>query len=162
MHSIVRKTGPTALILTRQNVKVLPGTAQSKREGVMKGAYIIRKETAPLELILLAAGSEVQHAVAAAEKIGPGVRVISVPCMSLFDRQSESYKEELLPKNFRKRIAMEAGVSGLWYKYVGLDGKVVSVDRFGFSAPGDIVMKELGMTADNLEKVARDYMAAHK
>jgi len=158
VHSLVRKNGPTALILTRQNVKVLPGSAASKREGTLKGAYIIKKETAPLSLIILAAGSEVQHAVAAAEELGAGVRVVSVPCMSLFDRQSAEYKESVLPKDFRKRVAIEAGVSGLWYKYVGLDGKVIGVDRFGFSAPGDIVMKELGMTKENLVKVASEYL----
>ena len=86
----------------------------------------------------------------AAEQLGPGTRVVSMPCMSIFDKQSDEYKEEVLPKSITKRIAMEAGVSGLWYKYVGLDGKVLGVDRFGFSAPGDITFRELKMTTDDL------------
>merc|ERR1719247_519259 len=92
----VRTNGPTALILSRQNLK----------------------------------------------QTGGGVRVVSMPCMERFDRQSDAYKAEVLPDSCRKRVAMEAGVSTMWYKYVGLDGKVIGVDRFGFSAPGDIVMSE--------------------
>ena len=96
--------------------------------------------------------------VAAAKQIGGGVRVVSMPCMERFDRQSDAYKAEVLPDSCRKRVAMEAGVSTMWYKYVGLDGKVIGVDRFGFSAPGDIVMAELGMTADNCAKEVKAYM----
>ena len=81
-----------------------------------------------------------------------------MPCMERFDRQSDAYKAEILPDSCRKRVAMEAGVSTMWYKYVGLDGKVIGVDRFGFSAPGDIVMAELGMTADNCAKEVKAYM----
>lgn len=94
----------------------------------------------------------------AADALGDGVRVVSMPCMDIFDRQPDSYKQEVLPKSCTKRVAMEAGVTSMWYKYVGLDGKVVGVDRFGFSAPGDIVMSELGMTADNLIKECKAYM----
>lgn len=159
VSSIVRKDGPTALILTRQAVPVLPGvSAADKRKGVLKGAYVIKKESGPLEAIIMATGSEVQHALAAAEALGGGIRVVSMPSFEIFERQSAEYKESVLPSACRKRVAIEAGVTGLWYKYVGLDGKVVGVDRFGFSAPGDIVMRELGMTADNLTKVAKDYL----
>jgi len=91
----------------------------------------------------------------AAKELGDGVRVVSMPCMERFDRQEDSYKEEVLPAACRKRVAIEAGASGMWYKYVGLDGKVIGVDRFGFSAPGDIVFKELGFTKDNLVSVAQ-------
>ncbi|GAB5031589.1 transketolase [Nannochloropsis oceanica] len=158
VSSIVRKDGPTALILTRQNVKQLPGTPAEKRAGVLKGAYIVKKESGPLKAIIMASGSEVQHAVEAAAALGEGIRVVSMPCMEIFERQSAEYKESILPADCRKRIAMEAGVTGLWYKYVGLDGKVIGVDRFGFSAPGPTVMKELGMTADNLVKEAKAYL----
>lgn len=159
VSSIVRKDGPTALILTRQAVPVLPGvSAADKRKGVLKGAYVLKKESGPLEAIIMATGSEVQHALAAAEALGGGIRVVSMPSFEIFERQSADYKESVLPSACRKRVAIEAGVTGLWYKYVGLDGKVVGVDRFGFSAPGDIVMRELGMTADNLTKVAKDYL----
>eukprot|EP00636_Phaeomonas_parva_P008354 CAMPEP_0118858320 /NCGR_PEP_ID=MMETSP1163-20130328/5052_1 /TAXON_ID=124430 /ORGANISM="Phaeomonas parva, Strain CCMP2877" /LENGTH=710 /DNA_ID=CAMNT_0006791769 /DNA_START=28 /DNA_END=2160 /DNA_ORIENTATION=- len=147
--SIEKQDGPTALILTRQNVPDLDvASAKDRRYGTLKGAYVLKKETAELDTIILAAGSEVQHAVKAAEELGDGVRVVSMPCMERFDRQSEDYKAEVLPKGV-KTIAMEAGVSGLWYKYAD---KVVGVDRFGMSAPGDIVMEKLGMTAANLVK----------
>merc|ERR1712187_207984 len=122
-----------------------------RRYGVLKGAYIIKKETANLDLILIATGSEVQHAIKAAEELGAGVRVVSMPCMERFDRQAEEYKLEVLPVGVKK-VAMEAGVSGLWYKYAD---KVVGVDRFGISAPGDIVMQKFGMTAEDLVKEAK-------
>lgn len=118
----------------------------TRREGTLKGAYVARQEEGDLDIIILATGSEVQHALKAAEG-NPGARVVSMPCMSVFERQSDDYKESVLPPSCTKRIAMEAGVSGLWYKYAS---KVVGVDRFGFSAPGDTVMSELGMTPENL------------
>merc|ERR1719482_2132227 len=150
-----RANGPTALILSRQN---LDQTGTTSREDTLKGGYVAVKETGDLKCIIIATGSELQHAVAAAKQIGGGVRVVSMPCMERFDRQSDAYKAEVLPDSCRKRVAMEAGVSTMWYKYVGLDGKVIGVDRFGFSAPGDIVMAELGMTADNCAKEVKAYM----
>jgi len=150
--SIERLDGPTALILTRQNVPDMNiASAKDRRYGTLKGGYILKRETAALELVLLATGSEVQHAVKAAEKLGAGVRVVSMPCMERFERQPDAYKSEVLPDGV-KTIAMEAGVTGLWYKYAD---KVVGVDHFGMSAPGDQIMEKLGMTADNLVKVAR-------
>jgi len=149
--SIENQKGPTALILTRQNVPDMNvASVAERRYGVLKGAYIMKKETAALEVILIATGSEVQHAVKAAEEIGAGARVVSMPCMERFDRQPDEYKAEVLPAGVKK-IAMEAGVSGLWYKYAD---KVVGVDRFGISAPGDTVMEKYGMTAANLVKEA--------
>ena len=147
VSSVTRKGGPTALILSRQNlVQNADMPAMERRTGSLKGAYVAKKETADLNLIIIATGSEVQHALAAAKDM-PGARVVSMPCMELYERQSDDYKESVLPSTCTKRIAMEAGVSGLWYKYAS---KVVGVDRFGFSAPGDIVMKELGMSSENL------------
>ncbi len=128
---------------------------RDRREGTLKGAYVAVKETAPLTHILLAAGSELQIAIDAAKELGSGVRVVSVPSFERFDRQSAEYKEQVLPSSVTKRVAIEAGVSGLWYKYVGLHGKVIGTDNFGFSAPGDTVMKEFGITKDNLVKVAK-------
>ena len=151
-----RTEGPTALILTRQVVPNLSfAPVETRREGVLKGAYILVKETAPLETILLAAGSEVQHAVAAAKELGAGVRVVSMPSMERFERQSAAYQEEVLPAACRRRVAIEAGVSDLWYRWVGLDGKVLGIDRFGISAPGNQVMEILGMTAANVVAAAR-------
>jgi len=154
--SIERKNGPTALILSRQNVRTLNEiSVKDRREGALKGGYIAIKETAPLTHILLGAGSELQWAVDAAKVLGPGVRVVSVPCFERFDRQSDDYKNSVLPASCTKRLAIEAGVTGLWYKYVGLNGKVIGTDKFGFSAPGDTVMKAFGINADNVVSVAK-------
>jgi len=150
------RTDPTVLLLTRQDLPDLASVpVAERREGVSRGGYITKRETGPLTLILLASGSELQHAMAAAEQLGSGVRVVSMPCMERFDRQPVEYREQILPSSCRRRVAMEAGVSGLWYKYVGLDGQVVGIDRFGLSAPGDTAMSELGMTAANLVRVAQ-------
>merc|ERR1712038_791947 len=149
VHSVTRKEGPTALIFSRQNMDQNDDMDfMARREGALKGGYVAKKETEDLEIIILATGSELQHAIKVGKDM-PGARVVSMPCTSVFERQSDEYKEEVLPSSCTKRIAMEAGVSGLWYKYAS---KVVGVDRFGFSAPGDIVMKELGMTAENLKE----------
>merc|ERR1712151_784539 len=147
VHSVTRKEGPTALIFSRQNLDQNDAMPyMERRAGALKGAYIAKKEEGDLDIIILATGSEVQHALKAAE-ILPGARVVSMPCMEIFERQSDDYKESIIPSSCTKRIAMEAGVTGLWYKYAS---KIVGVDRFGFSAPGDIVMKELGMSPENL------------
>lgn len=154
--SVDRKNGPTALIFSRQNVRTLNEIpVKTRREGTIQGGYVAIKETAALTHILLAAGSELQWACDAAKELGPGVRVVSMPCFERFDRQSQSYKDSVLPASCTKRVAIEAGVSGLWWKYVGLNGKVIGTDKFGFSAPGDIVMKEFGITKDNLVAVAK-------
>ncbi|CAN5682734.1 hypothetical protein BH09MYX1_BH09MYX1_59210 [soil metagenome] len=97
----------------------------------------------------MSAGSEVQHALAAAVTMGPGTRVVSMPCFSRFDRQPDAYREEVLPRSCRRRASIEATVTSTWAKYVGLDGVSVGIDRFGISAPGATVMKELGITAEN-------------
>lgn len=149
VHSVTRKDGPVALIYSRQNIAQNDDLDyMARREGAMKGAYIAKKEEGDLDLIIIATGSEVPHALEAAKDM-KGARVVSMPCMELYDRQSDDYKESVLPSSCTKRIAMEAGVTGLWYKYAS---KVVGVDKYGMSAPGDIVMKEYGMTAENLKK----------
>ena len=152
--SMERLDGPTALILSRQKVLSLNdyASAQTRRDGVAKGAYILKKEEGALECIILATGSEVEAALTAAKEIGAGARVVSAPCLERFDRQSAAYKEEVLPASCTKRAAIEAGVSGLWYKYVGLEGSVVGIDRFGISAPGNVVMDELGINPASLVK----------
>ncbi len=148
--------GPTLLALSRQavaNLNDIP--AQTRREGVLRGGYIAVPETAPLTHILLSCGSELQWAVAAAKQLGAGVRVVSVPSFSRFDAQPQSYRDSVLPTSCRKRVAIEAGVSNLWHKYVGLDGAVIGIDRFGLSAPGNIAMKELGITTEALVAAAK-------
>ena len=153
--AIERTDGPTLLALSRQNVPLLNDIpVETRRQGVLKGAYIAVKETAELTHILLGSGSELQHAIAAAKTLGAGVRVVSVPSFERFNRQSQEYKNEVLPPNIRKRVAIEAGVTPLWREYVGLDGKVIGIDRFGISAPGNIVMKELGITAESVVTAA--------
>jgi len=154
--ALARTDGPTLLALTRQNVPLLSDIpVQTRREGVQLGAYIAVRETAPLTHILLGAGSELQHAIAAAKTLGAGVRVVSVPCFERFNRQPAAYHEEILPSSCRKRVAIEAGVTGLWHQYTGLDGKVIGIDRFGLSAPGPTVMKILGITAEAVVAAAQ-------
>ncbi|MEJ6636735.1 MAG: transketolase [Akkermansiaceae bacterium] len=148
-----RTDGPTALILSRQKVLTLSQvSAETRRVGVRKGAYVLRKEEGALECIIMATGSEVEAALEAADQIGAGARVVSAPCLERFDRQSAEYREEVLPAACRKRVAIEAGVSGLWHKYTGFDGAVVGIDRFGISAPGDVVLDTLGMNAETIVK----------
>ncbi len=155
--AVDRNHGPTALILSRQAVPMLNDVSvKDRREGVLKGGYIAKRETGELKLILIASGSEVQHAMAAAKELGQGVRVVSMPCMERFDRQPAAYRDEVLPPSCRRRVSIEAGVSSLWQKYVGLDGVALGINRFGMSAPGGTVMKELGMTAAHVVKAAQD------
>ena len=154
--AMLRKDGPTAIILTRQNVPAQDGsTVSERRQRVIKGGYIAKKEGGNLKLILLATGSELQHAIGAAEQIGEGVRVVSLPCFERFERQNADYIESVLPSTCTARVAVEAGVSSTWGQYVGLTGKTVCIDRFGISAPGDTVMAELGMTAANVAQVVK-------
>jgi transketolase len=126
-----------------------------RREGARRGGYIAKRESVALELIILSCGSELQHALTAAEELGPSTRVVSMPCMERFNREPEEYREEILPKQCRKRVAIEAGVPEIWYQYVGLDGKVIGLHRFGLSAPGAEVMKEFGIDAQHVIDAAR-------
>ncbi len=156
LAAMSRTDGPSALILTRQSVPLMNFlSVAERRDGTRKGGYIAQKETGALTTILLASGSELQHALAAAADLGPGVRVVSLPCFELFDRQGPAYRKCVLPASCSHRIAIEAGVTGLWWKYVGTHGQVLGIDRFGISAPGDTVMKELGMTKDHVIAAAR-------
>ena len=151
-----RTDGPTLIALTRQVVPILNDIdVQARREGVLRGGYIAKKEKGKLDLIIMSCGSELQHALAAAKELGDGVRVVSMPCFERFNRQPEKYRDEVLPKSCRKRISIEAGVPDTWYQYVGLDGKVIGLHRFGLSAPGAEVMKEFGIDAQHVIEAAR-------
>jgi len=151
-----RTDGPTFIALTRQVVPILNNVdLRARREGVLRGGYVAKKESAPLDLIILSCGSELQHALAAAEELGAGTRVVSMPCTERFNREAEEYREEVLPKKCRRRVAIEAGVPEIWYQYVGLDGKVIGLHRFGLSAPGAEVMKEFGIDAQHVVDAAR-------
>src|SRR6266699_3478736 len=154
--AVQRTDGPSLIALTRQNVPMLNEIdAKLRREGVRRGGYIAKQESAPLDLIILSCGSELQHALAAAKELGAGTRVVSMPCMERFNRESEEYREEVLPRKCRKRVAIEAGVPEIWYQYIGLDGKVIGLHRFGLSAPGAEVMKEFGIDAQHVIDAAR-------
>lgn len=145
--AIMRTDGPSALLLSRQKVdtqRTIP--VEERRGGVLRGAYVARRETGELETILLASGSELQLAMRAADQIGPRVRVVSAPCLERFARQPASYRDEVLPASCQRRVAIEAGVPDLWYRYVGPTGRVIGIRRFGLSAPGATVMEELGIT----------------
>jgi transketolase len=154
--ALARTDGPTLIALTRQPVPMLNDIpASMRRAGVLKGGYVAVQETAPLTNLLLATGSELQLAIAAAKILGPGTRVVSMPSFLHFEQQPAEYRDAILPPSCRKRVAIEAGVSALWSKYVGLDGKVVGIDRFGLSAPAPVVFKELGITAEAVVAAAR-------
>lgn len=143
---------PTALILTRQNVETL---ADSSVEGVKRGAYIIGKEKEHLDAIIIATGSEVNLAMQAKAVLyekGIDVRVVSMPCMELFDMQDNEYKESILPNSMRKRLSIEMGSEYGWYKYVGLDGLTMSINEFGQSAPAHHVIEYFGFNVDNVVK----------
>ena len=151
-----RVDGPTMIVLTRQTVPILNDVDLTlRREGVRRGGYIAKKEKGKLELIIMSSGSELQHALAAANQLGEGVRVVSMPCFERFKRQSAEYREEVLPNGCRKRVAIEAGVPDTWYEFVGLDGKVIGLHRFGLSAPGAEVMKEFGIDAAHVVEAAK-------
>ncbi len=148
--------GPTMLVLSRQNLPTQTGIpVETRRDGVFKGGYIAKKESAALDTILISTGSELQHAMKAAEELGAGTRVVSMPSFERFERQDADYQESVLPAACRKRVSIEAGISDPWYRFVGLDGKVLGIDRFGLSAPGAKVMEELGMTAEKVVEAAR-------
>lgn len=148
--AIETKDCPTALILTRQNVSNI---TDATYDDVCHGAYIVSKEENECEGILIATGSEVELAIKAQaelKKQGHDVRVVSMPSMELFNQQSAEYKESVLPIAIRKRLAVEMGTDFGWYKYIGLDGKVISVNQFGASAPANIVIENYGFTVDNV------------
>ncbi|MDD6814609.1 MAG: transketolase [Akkermansia muciniphila] len=161
MCAMERRNGPTALILTRQNVPSLTSvtpelTAEQRRNGTLKGAYIARREkTEQPSRIIIASGSELILALQAANFLGDDVRVVSMPSMWRFNNQPAEYREEVLPSSCQRRVAIEAGKSDLWYRYVGPQGAIVSIDDFGFSAPGARVLSDLGMNVDNLINAAR-------
>ena len=147
---------PTALVLTRQNLTVEAGTDFDK---VARGAYVVYETAGGFDTILLASGSEVNLAVAAAKELEAQVekvRVVSVPSTDIFDVQDAAYKEEILPNAVRRRVAIEMAATQSWYKYVGLDGAVIGIDKFGASAPAAKVMEEYGFTVAHVVEVVKN------
>ncbi|BAC13628.1 transketolase [Oceanobacillus iheyensis] len=153
---------PTALVLTRQNLPTLEGTKENAYEGVKKGAYVISKsEKETPDALLLATGSEVQLAVRAQETLkekGIDVQVVSMPSWDRFEAQEDAYKNEVLPKEVKARVGIEMAASFGWERYVGLDGKVIGINRFGASAKGDKVIEEYGFTVENVVKHVEDLL----
>jgi len=152
-QAILRVDGPTALALTRQNLPTLDRDSLAPASGLAQGGYILRDTRESPDMILIATGSEVQLAIGAADALfaeGINARVVSLPCWELYDQQPQSYRDQVLPPSIRLRLAVEAGSTMGWHKYVGDQGAVIGLDRFGASAPGDIVMRELGFTVDNV------------
>lgn len=148
---------PTSIVLTRQNLPILENSSFEK---VAKGAYVVYETSADFDTILIATGSEVALAIDVArelEKDGSKVRVVSMPSVELFEEQSKEYKEELLPLNIRRLVSLEMGNSALWYKYVGLDGLAIGIDKFGASAPANKVIEEYGFTVEAVvEKIKNE------
>ena len=157
-QAILRTDGPSALVFSRQTLPHQAGAAERVSD-VTRGAYILREEQGELEAVIIATGSEVALAIEAAEKLsaaGRGVRVVSMPCAEVFQRQDVEYRESVLPSHLLARVAVEASHQDWWYKYVGLDGRVVGMNSFGESAPGPVLMKEFGFTVENVIEAVED------
>jgi transketolase len=158
--AIEKKTGPSCLIFSRQNLAHMPRSAE-QIANITRGAYVLQEGAANPDAIIIATGSEVELATkAAAELAGKGkkVRVVSMPSVETFDAQDAAYKEAVLPAACTKRVAVEAGVTAGWYKYVGLNGKVIGLDRFGESAPAGQLFKEFGFTVENVVKAVESVL----
>jgi transketolase len=156
-----RKHGPTALVLTRQTVPVIKRTRYASAEGAALGAYVLSDVDDP-QVIIIATGSEVHIALEAQQLLAAQnirARIVSMPCWELFEAQPTAYRESVLPPRLRERVAVEAGATLAWGRYVGLDGAVVGLDRFGASAPYQAIYRELGLTAEAVVAAARRVVA---
>lgn len=151
-------THPTALVLTRQGVPTLTQTRDKAKEGVRHGAYVLVDTEGTPDVIIMATGSEVQHAVAAADTLkGEGInaRVVSFPSMEWFEQQDEDYKESVLPSDVAARVSVEAGLAMPWYRYLGSYGKAISIEQFGLQGDGQENMKALGITPEHIVDAAK-------
>jgi transketolase len=153
------REGPVGLVLSRQKMPVFDRTKFGPARGLARGAYVLAEATGGSpRLVLIASGSEVGLAMDARERLekdGVPTRVVSMPCWELFEKQPADYRESVLPKATKARLAIEAGATLGWKRWVGDGGDVVGLDRFGASAPGDIVMRELGFSVENVVAKAR-------
>jgi transketolase len=164
--AIRRRQGPTSLILTRQNLPTLDRKEFAPAKGLHKGAYILADlgKKAP-EIILMATGSEVQLIIEAGKRLakeGRGVRLISFPSWEFFEASTKRYQEEVLPPRIKSRLAVEAGVAQGWERWVGESGAIISLERYGASAPGEVAMEKLGFTVNNVLKHAKALLKAKK
>ena len=156
--------GPVGLVFTRQKLPIFDRSKLAPAAGTAKGAYVLADSAGPPKLILIATGSEVSIALEAHNQLtneGVACRVVSIPCWDLFDAQPQSYKDTVLPPGVKARVSVEAGSKLGWERYVGLDGAIIGLNRFGASAPGEIVMRELGFTPEHIVKVAKSILAGN-
>jgi len=152
--AIERRDGPSCLVFSRQNLAHQP-RSDAQLGDIGRGGYVLKDSVGAPQVVLIATGSEVGIAMQAAEQLGDKVRVVSMPSSDVFDRQDAAYRESVLPNACRRRVAVEAGVSDFWRKYVGLDGAVVGIDSFGASAPIEALMPHFGFTVDHVVATAR-------
>lgn len=159
-QAIERQDGPSALVLTRQPLPQQPRN-EAQLNAISRGGYVLVDCEGVPELILISAGSEIELVVAAAQTLqqeGRRIRVVSMPCTERFDNQDEAYKESVLPKQVRNRLAVEASIEGFWQRYTGLDGKVIGMSSFGESAPASVLFKYFGFTKENVTETARSML----
>ena len=163
--AVANKEGPVALALTRQNVPTLEGTSDDPAQGLGRGAYVVEEwsdDSSERKIILIATGSELHLAVAARQELaghGVAARVVSMPSRELFEAQTKAYRDSVLPGSVRSRLAIEAGVTMGWGRYVGFEGDVIGLDRFGASAPYQEIMENLGITVENVVQRALDIVS---
>ncbi|MNI58957.1 Transketolase [compost metagenome] len=159
-YALQQNEGPVALVLSRQNLPIFEAT-KGNVEAVVKGAYVLMETNDQPDVILIGTGSEVSLAVnakAALEKDNISVRVVAMPSRELFDRQSEAYKQSVLPATVTKRLAIEAGISLGWERYTGPSGNVLSIDTFGASGPGTEVLEYFGFSVDNVVRLTKELL----
>jgi len=159
-HAVERKDGPTSLIFSRQNLPGQPRSAEQLKN-VARGGYTLLDCDGQPQIILIATGSEIGLTVESAQVLtaqGVKVRVVSIPATDVFESQDAAYKESVLPSAVTARVAIEAGIADYWYKYVGLNGKVVGMTTFGESAPASDLFKHFGFTVDNVVSVAKSVL----
>ena len=161
--ALLHTTGPVGLVLTRQKLPVLDRSKLAPASGLARGAYVLAESGAsPPEIILIATGSEVSVALEAHGRLareGIRSRLVSMPSWELFEAQPPDYRDAVLPPNVPARVSIEAGSPLGWERYVGLAGAIIGVNRFGASAPGAVVMRELGFTADHVVETAKKVLA---
>jgi transketolase len=159
--AITNTSGPTTLVLSRQNLPVLDRSVCQPAYGTRRGGYILWESAPDPELILIATGSEIAMTLDAARKLaaeGAKVRVVSLPSWEIFDRQPEGYRNSVLPPQVSKRIAVEAGIKLGWEHYVGFSGKIIGMETFGASAPAPVLYEKFGLTTEKIIETARELL----
>jgi len=162
--ALEREDGPVALLLSRQNIPTLDRSEVASADGVAQGGYVLwdSEDGQTPELILISTGAEVPTTLHAAQELAKGgtnVRVVSMPCIELFEAQAQEYRDEVLPPSVTARLSVEPGATAGWWKWVGLQGDVLGLDRFGASAPGTTVLEKLGFTSEHIAERARALLA---